>query len=157
LTAVPASGWVFNYWSEDLSGSTNPTTITIDGNKAVTAMFARVEIMSVTPCDAFGNPENTFATGTLGYFKVVVNNTSPVPVNVLITVNIYDSKSVTIGVASFQGPIMPGVTTIILGLPIPRTANLGEATVYANAFTDWISKGGVPYCPEMSATFGIIT
>jgi len=227
LTAVPASDWAFSHWDGDLSGSTTPTTITIDGNKAVTAVFyaqfdltvdvsgsgstnttgtttydgfsnvtvlatpgsgyrlsqwllngtnvgvvnpyivnmtgnyhltavfARMEIVNVTPCDAVGNSQSTFKVGTLAYFKVVLNDTGLVPANVLITVNIYDSKGVTIGVASFQGPIMPGVTTIILGLPIPTTSNLGGATVYASAFTDWISKGGVPYCPEMFATFGI--
>ncbi|HWR26852.1 MAG TPA: PA14 domain-containing protein, partial [Candidatus Thermoplasmatota archaeon] len=39
LTATPASGWSFTGWSGDLTGSTNPTTITMTGNKAVTATF----------------------------------------------------------------------------------------------------------------------
>jgi len=39
LTATPASGYVFSGWSGDLGGSTNPTTITMDGNKIVTATF----------------------------------------------------------------------------------------------------------------------
>ena len=39
LTAVPAPGWGFSAWSGDLGGSTNPTNITIDGNKSVTATF----------------------------------------------------------------------------------------------------------------------
>ena len=39
LTANPAAGWVFNHWAGDLSGSTNPTTITMTENKAVTANF----------------------------------------------------------------------------------------------------------------------
>jgi hypothetical protein len=40
LTAVPAADWDFFTWSGDLSGRVNPTTITIDGNKSVTATFA---------------------------------------------------------------------------------------------------------------------
>jgi len=39
LTAVPDSGWSFTGWSDDLSGSTNPDSITMDGNKTVTATF----------------------------------------------------------------------------------------------------------------------
>ena len=41
LTAVPSAGWSFSGWSGDLSGSVNPTIITIDANKTVTATFAQ--------------------------------------------------------------------------------------------------------------------
>ena len=37
LTANPASGYSFSYWSGDASGSANPTTVTMDGDKSVTA------------------------------------------------------------------------------------------------------------------------
>ncbi len=39
LTAKADQGWIFNHWSGDLSGSNNPTTLTITSNKAVTATF----------------------------------------------------------------------------------------------------------------------
>ena len=39
LTAVPNGGWIFDSWSGDLSGSTNPETLTMDANKTVTATF----------------------------------------------------------------------------------------------------------------------
>jgi uncharacterized repeat protein (TIGR02543 family) len=39
LTAVADSGWTFTGWSGDLSGNTNPETITMDGDKTVTATF----------------------------------------------------------------------------------------------------------------------
>jgi hypothetical protein len=39
LTAVPDSGWEFVEWSGDLTGSDNPTTITVDAAKNVTATF----------------------------------------------------------------------------------------------------------------------
>jgi len=39
LTATPKAGYVFNGWSGDLTGSTNPATITMDKNKSVTASF----------------------------------------------------------------------------------------------------------------------
>jgi len=39
LTAVPSTGWNFNCWSGDLSGTANPANITMDSNKTVTATF----------------------------------------------------------------------------------------------------------------------
>jgi len=40
LTATPASGYQFTGWSGDLSTTANPTTITMDANKSVTASFS---------------------------------------------------------------------------------------------------------------------
>ena len=42
LTAYADPGWEFTAWSGDLSGSANPTTITIDDNKTVTATFTEI-------------------------------------------------------------------------------------------------------------------
>nr|MBP7693866.1 right-handed parallel beta-helix repeat-containing protein [Anaerolineales bacterium] len=39
LTAVPTAGSVFVGWSGDLSGLTNPITVTLEANKVVTATF----------------------------------------------------------------------------------------------------------------------
>ncbi len=41
LTAVPAAGWVFSGWSGDLTGSTNPASITMSANRTVTATFVQ--------------------------------------------------------------------------------------------------------------------
>jgi len=42
LNATAASGYIFVNWSGNLSGSTNPTNITMDSDKNVTANFAEV-------------------------------------------------------------------------------------------------------------------
>jgi len=39
LKAVPASGYEFSNWSGDVSGTTNPVTVTMDSDKSVTANF----------------------------------------------------------------------------------------------------------------------
>lgn len=39
LTAQPNTHWLFSGWSGDLSGNTNPITITMDGNQSITATF----------------------------------------------------------------------------------------------------------------------
>jgi hypothetical protein len=40
LEALPDTGYHFSQWSGDLSGSANPTTVTVSGDKTVTAGFA---------------------------------------------------------------------------------------------------------------------
>jgi uncharacterized repeat protein (TIGR02543 family) len=42
LTATPVGGYLFSGWSGDLTGSTNPDTITIDGDNTVTATFTEI-------------------------------------------------------------------------------------------------------------------
>jgi len=42
LSATADSGWVFSSWSGDLTGSTNPETITMNAGKTVTATFTEV-------------------------------------------------------------------------------------------------------------------
>jgi uncharacterized repeat protein (TIGR02543 family) len=48
LTATPATYWHFVGWSGDLTSSGNPATVTIDGNKTITATFA-IDTFTVTP------------------------------------------------------------------------------------------------------------
>ena len=59
LTASPASGWQFDGWSGDASGSDNPITITMDGDKTITATFDEIPIMYTltTDTDGFGSIE----------------------------------------------------------------------------------------------------
>jgi len=48
LEAVSDTGWRFSYWSGDLSGSTNPTSITMNGNRTVTAYFSHSCVYTLT-------------------------------------------------------------------------------------------------------------
>ncbi|MCC5808421.1 MAG: hypothetical protein JJU00_18985 [Opitutales bacterium] len=43
LTANPAAGFFFTGWSGDAAGDTNPFTLTMDDNKAITANFAAIQ------------------------------------------------------------------------------------------------------------------
>ncbi len=40
ITIIPDAGNVFSYWSGDLSGNTNPETVTMDSDKTVVAVCA---------------------------------------------------------------------------------------------------------------------
>jgi hypothetical protein len=61
LTATPPAGWTFTGWSGNLTGSTNPAFITMDGDKIVTATF------TVVPLTGFLEPfeDTAFVIGTL--------------------------------------------------------------------------------------------
>ncbi len=51
LTATPNNGYTFSGWSGDLSGSTNPATLTMNANKSVTANFV---VNNATPTPKSG-------------------------------------------------------------------------------------------------------
>src|SRR3989338_5032826 len=47
LLATPSTGYTFVNWGGDISGTTNPTTLTMTGNKSVSASF--VSLVDTTP------------------------------------------------------------------------------------------------------------
>ena len=56
LTAAPASGYYFNNWSGAVSSTDNPVTITMDGNKSVTANYVS-STTTFTGTELLGRPE----------------------------------------------------------------------------------------------------
>ncbi|HVP09779.1 MAG TPA: hypothetical protein VMV94_01175 [Phycisphaerae bacterium] len=73
VTANAGSGYVFSNWTGDLSGSTNPTTITMNGNKSVTAVFTAAPTYTLTTAVSpagsgtitLNPPGGTYAAGTV--------------------------------------------------------------------------------------------
>jgi uncharacterized repeat protein (TIGR02543 family) len=63
VTATPASGYVFAGWSGAASGTSNPVTITMDGNKALTANFAAAQ--DITPPSVPSNLSWNNSDGTV--------------------------------------------------------------------------------------------
>ncbi len=41
LTATPSSGWAFDHWEGGVTGTTNPTTVTMSADVDVTAVFVQ--------------------------------------------------------------------------------------------------------------------
>lgn len=82
LTATASVGWHFAGWSGDLTGSTNPATITMNGNRAVTATFAQDQYtltvnivgqgsVSKSPDQVYytyGTQVTLTATGAIGWY-----------------------------------------------------------------------------------------
>ncbi len=67
LTADANSGYHFVNWSGDITGSVNPTTITMDGNKNVTANFAPGDPNMGTVIVTIQPPEAVAAGVTWGF------------------------------------------------------------------------------------------
>jgi uncharacterized repeat protein (TIGR02543 family) len=62
LTATPVAGHTFTNWSGDLSGATNPATITMNADKIVTATFTS---STTIPGDVDGNGTVTMVDALL--------------------------------------------------------------------------------------------
>jgi uncharacterized repeat protein (TIGR02543 family) len=74
LTATPDPGWRFDAWSGDLSGSTNPATLSMDAAKTVTATFVETFELSVSSVGDGGvNP----ASGSFDAGSVITLTATP--------------------------------------------------------------------------------
>jgi uncharacterized repeat protein (TIGR02543 family) len=71
LTAVPDVGWSFSGWSGDLSGSNNPESITIDGDKAIVASFTQDQYTLTTNVVGSGSVSRNPDQATYVYGDVV--------------------------------------------------------------------------------------
>ena len=95
LSATPAAGWEFDHWSGDVTGSTNPTSVTMSGNKLVAAHFVEIP---TDLCRAISdgvvwlaseqNPDGSWGTGSdeamiattaFVVLKLATHATDPVP------------------------------------------------------------------------------
>ena len=66
LTANADAGWTFAGWSGDLTGSTNPRSVTMNGNKTVTATFTPACIPPSVPIvGTITQPTCVSATGSV--------------------------------------------------------------------------------------------
>jgi len=116
-----------------------------------------IKIWDLFPSDSMGQPRSSpFSRGELAFFTVTVKNIDVEPHIVLLTINIYDSNNASLSAGSIQ-LYSENRTTLpqTIGVEIPTWAAIGNATAYANAYTDWPRVGGTPYCPEVSAGFVI--
>ncbi len=82
ITAIPNTGYSFSSWSGDASGSTNPTTVTMNGNKSVTGNFAQARYtLTLTPSPSGGGTIGASPApdgdGKYAYGTVVTLTASP--------------------------------------------------------------------------------
>ncbi len=78
LTAVPAAGWRFSGWSGSLSGSTNPASLVVDGDEAITATFTQLPTYSLS-VQSVGSGTVTFTPSGGSYLAGTVVNVTATP------------------------------------------------------------------------------
>jgi len=72
LTAIPEPGWAFVGWSGSLAGLTNPETLTMDADKAVTATFQDSEQPAIS--NVLAAPSSTLPGGFINITCDVTDN-----------------------------------------------------------------------------------
>ncbi len=113
LSATPATGFVFDSWNGDLSGSSNPKTITMDGNKSVTATFADIQ------------PETfTLTTGVTGSGSITL----------IPSGGVYETGTVvTLAAVAQEGSFFSSWSGHLTGTTNPTTITMdGNKSVIAN-------------------------
>jgi photosystem II stability/assembly factor-like uncharacterized protein len=77
LTAEPFTSYAFDNWTGDLTGSTNPVTITMDGNKTITANYREIQTYNLSVTALNGDVTLTPAGGVYEENTVVTLNATP--------------------------------------------------------------------------------
>ena len=129
LTATANSGYAFGNWSGDTSGSSNPITITINGNKTVTANFNAIVVgyLSVTPSEglnASGKKGGPFNPLSQGY---TLQNTGGAAIGWSVSKN----KS-WVTLSSSSGNLTPGASATVT-VSINGDASSLEAGSYSDS------------------------
>jgi hypothetical protein len=109
LTANANSGYGFSSWSGNLTGTTNPVSITVDGNKTVTANFAATPgTLVVTPLNGLttsGSAGGPFTPSSAGY---ILQNTGGTTLNWIAS-----AVQTWISLSSSNGSLAPGASITI--------------------------------------------
>jgi hypothetical protein len=139
LTATADSGWQFDNWSGDLSGSTNPTTIIMNSNKTVTVTFSEVGTTGTV-----GITDVYSSTSTSGYRRAMPFT---MPENGTITsVTMYHtggSGSMILAVYDGEGTPQARLamtpTTAVSGSTGWQTINLTSPAAVTGGQTVWLA------------------
>jgi len=116
-----------------------------------------LEIKSVEPCNAQGEPKTSFEKNSFAFFKVTIENYVFETKQVLAVINLIDNASCIID-SSYALLTVPkeSYTTFLMSVLIKNDAAVGMAKVYASALTDFPKNNGTAYCLEKSAKIEII-
>lgn len=77
LTAVASTGWAFSSWSGNLTGGSNPASITMNGNRSVTAHFTANQYTLTIITDGSGTVTKNPNQATYTYGTVVTLTAVP--------------------------------------------------------------------------------
>ena len=107
LTASASPGSVFTGWSDDLSGSTNPATLTLDGNKSVTAAFSIIPPQYTLTVNS-GSGSGSYTAGT----QVQISAFLP-PASKIFDKWVGDTSALASATSSTTTATMPGANITV--------------------------------------------
>lgn len=120
--------------------------------KTDTETFEFGYIVSINSITVLNSPVHRLDTLNV---DVELKNISSLGKPIFVTVVAADDVGVPIGLDTGSTTLASGLTTYGFSIDIPSWAFVGNGIVYVNVFTDQPSLGGVPYCPEDTASFVI--
>ncbi|MEJ2290553.1 MAG: leishmanolysin-related zinc metalloendopeptidase [Deinococcales bacterium] len=131
LAALPDSGYHFGPWSGDLSGGANPTTLTMNADKRVSATFtATAPADTRPPSVSLTGPSDgaTVASSTVTVTGTASDNVGVQRVQARLNGGAWQSCS---GLSTFQcsvGPLSQGANTVAV-VATDAAGNQGSATI----------------------------
>jgi uncharacterized repeat protein (TIGR02543 family) len=151
LTAVPDSGWQFDNWSGDLSGSANPTTITMNANKTVTANFSESG-----GCTEIVGYNTVFSLSTTTASRRAMPFTMPEDGDICSVTMYHNGGSGSMILGVYDGASLPNnrlgvtATTTVSGSTGWQTINLTSPAYVEGGTTVWLawvyqSNPGISY------------
>jgi hypothetical protein len=158
LTATPAAGWNFDFWSGDTTGSTNPLTFIITSNKNITANFGmHIYTWNQTGTASFATATNwtpsrttpavndvlqfnngassTIATGvtsqTIGQLLVSGNTNVQLQAASAVNVNISGQGGTDLSVGAGSTLQLTGANAVMLAIGTGATGDVAGTLVLA--------------------------
>ncbi len=180
LNAVPAPGWEFAGWSGDVTGASNPASLTMDGNKSVTANF-----IQVPPSISTQPASQTVNAGSNVSFNVAAGGTAPLSYQwnkdgspiagayadtlSLSNVQAGDAGGYTVTVTNGAGSLTSNPATLtvitppsIITQPTSQTVNAGQTATFnvaasgTSPFAFQWKKDGADIPGANAATFSVV-
>ena len=118
-----------------------------------------VEIVDVYLSDGSGNPITNAKRGSEYQIRINYKNNEAYAIHALIAFTVYDCNNTPMfALIPVATEVQPGGPwTVFAPWRVPEEAELGTATIYANAYSDYPQNHGTPHCPEKSYTFDIFS
>ncbi|AUC14555.1 hypothetical protein BTO06_05070 [Tenacibaculum sp. SZ-18] len=134
LLAIPNTGYIFDSWSGDITGATNPVNITMDADKTVTANFSLAPIVNI--------PDTNFKNALVNNSSINTNSDSEIQLtealNYSSSINVSnESISDLTGIEAFENiTSLICFSNTIASLDLSSNTELVNLYCYNNQISD---------------------
>lgn len=137
-----------------------PVAFGTEPTGSITTTNWPVDFVTLFPCDSNGIQKDSFNVKEALWVRFSVKNFDQISAHIIVvTITLYDAKSIPLGVWSpLGGNLQPGESRTVVfwaSYAIPAWSSPGNAAIAACVFTDLPENYGVPLCPLKTAPFEI--